>query len=231
MADTRFLVRAAVMAGLMCASTGWQGPGGWQGSGMARAQQTNGTNGATSGATRAKTMAAERAANSYAIYSMLLPGEPFSGMSPEQVQHLGIAATTVNMDDMNPRIPPDSQLTPPPGNEKAFLDAVQDFRSRRLERVQLKRNLQLDRDYTLLSPDQINELKQVLAGVDPGSELQARWAGYPGITYFSEVYFNPEQTAALVYMGNYCANLCANGTWVYLEKRDEQWVRRSGLNI
>ena len=32
-------------------------------------------------------------------------------------------------------------------------------------------------------------------------------------------------------MNNFCANLCANGQWIYLEKNGAQWVRRSGLNI
>jgi hypothetical protein len=176
-------------------------------------------------------MVLDRASDSYAIYSLLMPGVPFDSMSPEQASHFAIAGTTVNINDMNPAIPPEGQLQPPPNNEKAFQEAVQDFHTRRYERVQLERQLKIDRPYTLLSPDDVAELRRTLAGIDPGSQLQAKWAGYPGITYFSQVYFNTTHTAALVYMNNFCANLCANGQWIYLEKNDNQWVRRSGLNI
>jgi hypothetical protein len=173
----------------------------------------------------------ERAADSYAIYSLLMPGVPFSAMSPAQAPRLAIAGTTVNINDMNPAVPPEGQLQPPPNNEKAFQEAVQDFHTRRYERVQFEHEFKLDRPYTLLSADDITELKKNLAGIDPGSQLQDKWAGYPGITYFSEVYFNTAHTAALVYMNNFCANLCSNGQWIYLEKNGDQWVRRSGLNI
>jgi hypothetical protein len=181
--------------------------------------------------TKAIAIKLDRAADSYAIYSLLMPGVPFDSMSPEQAPRLAIAATTVNINDMNPAIPPEGQLQPPPNNEKAFREAVQDFQTRRYERVQLEHQLKLDRPYTLLSADDVAELRNSLAGIDPGSQLKDKWAGYPGITYFSEVYFNTSRTAALVYMNNFCANLCANGQWIYLEKQDNQWVRRSGLNI
>jgi hypothetical protein len=170
-------------------------------------------------------------ADSYDIYSLLMPGVPFAGMSPSQAPHLAIAGTTVSIEQMNPAIAPDSELQPPPNNQEAFSEAVQDFYSRRYERIRLDPQLKLDRPYTLLSADDVTELRNTLAGIDPGSQLQSKWAGYPGITYFSEVYFNAAHTAALVYMNNFCANLCANGQWVYLEKKGDQWVRRSGLNI
>jgi hypothetical protein len=173
----------------------------------------------------------DRAADSYAIYSLLMPGVPFDSMSPQQASRFAIAATTVNIDDMNPAIPPDGQLQPPPNNETAFREAVQDFHTRRYERIQLEHQLKVDRPYTLLSAGDAAELRNTLAGIDPGSQLQDKWSGYPGITYFSEVYFNSTRNAALVYMNNFCANLCANGQWIYLEKHDNQWVRRSGLNI
>lgn len=169
--------------------------------------------------------------DSYAIYSLLMPGVPFASMSSTQAPHLAIAGTTVSIDQMNPAIAPDSELQPPPNNQEGFSEAVQDFHTRRYERIRLENQLKLDRPYTLLSADDVAELRTTLAGIDPGSQLQSKWSGYPGITYFSEVYFNAAHTAALVYMNNFCANLCANGQWIYLEKKGDQWVRRSGLNI
>ncbi len=166
-----------------------------------------------------------------AIYSLLMPGVPFAGMSLSQAPHFAIAAQTVNIDDMNPAIPPDGQLQPPTDNGNAFREAVQDFYTRKYERMQIPSQVQIHRPVTFLEPADVAELREALTGIDPGSQLKDKWAGYPGITYFSEVYFNTAHTAALVYMNNFCANLCANGQWIYLEKKNNQWVRRSGLNI
>jgi hypothetical protein len=77
--------------------------------------------------------------------------------------------------------------------------------------------------------DQVNEFRGARTDVDADSDVKAKYAGYPGITFFSQVFFNAAQTAALVYMNNWCANLCAAGQWVYLEKHGGQWVRRSGI--
>jgi hypothetical protein len=63
---------------------------------------------------------------------------------------------------------------------------------------------------------------------DANSDAQEAYSGYLGITYFSEVYFNVAQTAALVYILDWCGNLCSQADWVYLEKQNGVWVRRSG---
>lgn len=172
--------------------------------------------------------AAARASNSYAIYSMLLPGPPFDALPADQVQRFAIADTTVNITDMNPSIQPDGALQPPPDNPDAFREALHDFQTRRFERLPLTRQFHLDRDYTLLNAAQVAEFRSARSAPDPGSSLQQQYAGYPGITYFSQVFFNRQQTAALVYRSNWCANLCAAGQWIYLEKRGSAWVRRSG---
>jgi hypothetical protein len=57
-------------------------------------------------------MPPDRAADSYAIYSVLMPGAPFDSMSA-QSQRWAIADTTINISDMNPAVPPDGQLKPP----------------------------------------------------------------------------------------------------------------------
>ena len=156
-------------------------------------------------------------ADTYAIYSLLLHDDPYPGL-PRRQGPLAIADTTLNITDMNPAIPPDGQLQPPPNNTEAFQEAVQDFRARRYERLQLKRDFHLDADYTLLNPGDVATYKQTQNG-------------YPAVNFFSEVYFNSRQTAALVYRNVFCGHLCANGQWIYLEKQGDQWVRRSGLNI
>lgn len=166
--------------------------------------------------TRHASSIADRA-DTYAIYSLLLRDEPYPGL-PQQQGAIAIADTTVNITDMNPSIAPDSQLKPPPNNPDAFEEAVEDFRVRRYDRMQLTHEFQLDQDYSLLSSSDVQAYKSAQTG-------------YPAVNFFSEVYFDSKQTVALVYRSVFCGHLCANGSWIYLEKRGKDWVRRSGLNI
>jgi hypothetical protein len=162
-------------------------------------------------------MPVDRAGDSYAIYAQLMPGEPFDRMPSEQNQRWAIAEITVNENDRNPAIPPQGQLKPPPDNPRGFNDAVGDYETNKYVRVQLEKNaLHMAHAFALLSPDDVDELRG------------ARSSG-AGVTFFSEVYFNPKHTSALVYMNDWCADLCAAGTWIYLEKRGGHWVRRSGI--
>jgi hypothetical protein len=173
-------------------------------------------------------MPADRAADSYAIYSLLMPGAPFDTMSPQQNQRWAIADVTVNITDMDPSVPPEGQLKAPEDHPKRFQEAVRDYEVHKYERIQLTSQLHLSLPYQLMNADQVAELRRSRTSIDPG-DLQAKYAGYPGVTFFSQVYFNAGHTAALVYMNNWCANLCAAGQWVYLEKHGSTWVRRSGI--
>lgn len=173
----------------------------------------------------------QRAADSYAIYSLLLPGQPFSSMSPSQAARWAIAESTVNITDMNPAVPPDGQLNPPPDNPDAFAEALEDYESRKYQRFRLNaKRFHLSHPFSLLNDEQVSELREARSSTTASSEIKARYAGYPGVTFFSAVYFNHNRTAALVFMNNWCANLCAAGQWVYLEKQGGQWIRRSGIS-
>ncbi|MGA8529697.1 MAG: hypothetical protein WB622_08285 [Acidobacteriaceae bacterium] len=175
-------------------------------------------------------MPPDRADDSYAIYSQLMPGDAFARMAPELNAHWAIAEITVNEDDRNPAVAPQTQLKPPPENPRGFQEAVQDYEANKQFRIQLtKPPFHIDHDFSLLSPQQVAALRAARSGSQASS--QAQWAGYPGITFFSEVYFDTKHRAALVYMNDWCAQLCASGTWVYLEKHTGQWVRRSGVVV
>lgn len=157
-------------------------------------------------------MPPDRADDSYAIYSTLMPGETLASLPSAQGAPWAIVGVTVNETDRNPRIAPQGQLKPPPDNPRGFDEAVGDYQANRYTRVQLNKNgFHLEHPFSLLNPD------------------AAKTSGSPGVTYFSEVYFDSKHRAALVYMYDWCASLCAAGTWVYLEKHDGQWVRRSGI--
>jgi hypothetical protein len=159
-------------------------------------------------------MPPDRAADSYAIYSMLMPGQTLAHLATEQDATWAIADVTVNEEDRNPSIPPEGQLKPPPDNPRAFQEAVLDYQANRYTRVQLnKRSFHISHSFELVNPD------------------TAKTSGYPGVTFFSEVYFDAKHDAALVYQSEWCANLCSSGTWIYLEKHGGQWERRSGIVV
>ncbi|HTZ59392.1 MAG TPA: hypothetical protein VMB49_14895 [Acidobacteriaceae bacterium] len=168
----------------------------------------------------------DRFIDTYEIYSLLMPGQVFSDM--DAGQPWAINDTTVNEDDMDPKLAPDATLQPPADNPRAFKEALSDYYQRRKERFILTRHFQLNRPYVLLKPDDAAQMKAAKGSVNASSEVQSAFRDYLGITYFSEVYFNQQQNAALVYILDWCGNLCSQSQWVYLEKQNGVWVRRSG---
>ncbi len=170
----------------------------------------------------------DRAADAYAIYAVLLPGDTFAHLPPEQTQHWAIAATTLNANDVSPRLEPRAALKAPPSNAAAFNQAVADYQLHRLERWQLEPRFPVQHSYTLMDANQVAAFKQARSSPVGPSGLTPAFAGYPGINFFSAVYFNAEHTAALVYETQWCGHLCAAGEWVYLEKRSGAWTKRSG---
>lgn len=168
----------------------------------------------------------ERLADSYQIYSLLMPGQVFTDM--DAGQPWAINDTTVNEDDMDPKLAPEATLQPPPDNPSAFKEAVNDYYQRRKERLALTPHFELSRPYILLKPEDAAQLKAAKSSPDAPSDVQSTYKDYLGITYFSEVYFNTQQTAALVYILDWCGNLCSQSEWVYLEKQNGVWIRRSG---
>ena len=170
----------------------------------------------------------DRLPDTYAIYSMIMPGQVFKDMDSGQNPAWAISATTVNEDDMDPKLAPEATLQPPTDNPRGFQEAVSDYNQRKKERMTLKRRLQLSRPYVLLGPSSTAEFKASRTSLNATSDEQSTYGNYLGITFFSEVYFNTAQTAALVYILDWCGNLCSQAEWVYLEKQNGAWVRRSG---
>jgi hypothetical protein len=170
----------------------------------------------------------ERQQESYAIYSLLMPGEVFAKMDSSQNRQWAIAQITINAEDINPALAPDAALKAPENHPRPFQEALADYYLGKFQRSTLSRNMTLDRPYKLLTPDEVAEFRAARGHPGTSSDLKQKYTGYPGVTYFSRVYFDSAGTAALVYMLDWCGNLCAQAEWVYLEKRGGQWVRRSG---
>jgi hypothetical protein len=168
----------------------------------------------------------DRLPDSYQIYSLLMPGQVFTDM--DSGQPWAISNTTINEDDMNPKLAPEATLQPPEDNPGAFNEAVTDYNQRKKERLVLTRRFKLDRPYVLMGPADTAQLRATHTSMNATSDMQDTYGDYLGITYFSEVYFNVAQTAALVYILDWCGNLCSQSEWVYLEKQNGTWVRRSG---
>jgi hypothetical protein len=170
---------------------------------------------------------ADRRPDSYQIYSLIMPGQVFTDM--DSGGPWAIADTTVNEDDMNPKLAPDAFLQPPSDNPRGFQEAVSDYNQRKKERMVLKPppRFRLSRAYVLLAPSDVARFKAARTSMASSSD-QSAFSQYLGVTFLSEVYFNTTQTSALVYILDWCGNLCSQAVWVYLEKRDGAWVLRSG---
>ena len=159
-------------------------------------------------------MPEDRAEDSYAIYSMLMPGKTLASLPSAQGATWAIASVTVSEADRDPKVPPQGQLKPPPDNPRGFNEAVGDYETHKYARVRLEREgFHLEHAFALVNAD------------------RAKSGDFPGVTSFSEVYFDSEHKAALVYMYEWCANLCAAGSWIYLEKHGGRWLRRSGVVV
>lgn len=180
------------------------------------AQSHHARNGAATHDSGPAQIPAKRAADSYEIYSLLLPGGPLDKTTPTKARSWAVADTTVNITDMNPAVPPDGLLKAPADNRKAFEQALRDYEARKYERFRLTTNgFGSGHSPQLIGQDRVDAIRD---------------SGQGGIVFFSAVYFNKTQTAALVFVNTWCANLCSAGQWVYLEKQGKQWVRRSGVS-
>jgi len=168
----------------------------------------------------------DRLPDSYLIYSLLMPGQVFVDM--DNGGPWAISASTINEDDMDPKLAPEAELQPPDDNPNGFNEAVSDYHQRRKDRMVLHRRFQLSRPYVLLAPNAVSDFRDSRVSLNASSDLQSQYAPYLGIIYVSEVYFNVAQNAALVYILDWCGNLCSQADWVYLEKQNGTWVRRSG---
>src|SRR6202041_807957 len=68
-------------------------------------------------------IAPDRLPDSYQIYSLLMPGQVFKDMDSGQNQPWAISDTTVNEDDMDPKLVPEATLKPPTDNPRGFQEA------------------------------------------------------------------------------------------------------------
>ena len=183
-------------------------------------------------------MPQDRAADSYSIYSVLLPVGELA--DPGWTRDLWLLSdTTVALVppdqpclaqeaegiDMNPHV----AVEPPADRRQDFAELLDDFDRRCHERIHLTSEaFNLVVPLRLLSQTEQEEF--VRARFDPnagmeGDLLTARYKGAPGLSMFSQVYFNAHHTMAMVYASGWCGGLCAQSYWQVLGVEDGSWKR------
>ena len=86
-----------------------------------------------------------------------MPGQVFTDMDSGGPWAIG--DTTVNEDDMDPKLAPEAILQPPTDNPRGFREAVNDYNQRKKERLPLTRRFKLSRPYVLLLPADVAQFK------------------------------------------------------------------------
>jgi hypothetical protein len=183
-------------------------------------------------------MPGDRAADSYAIYSSLMPlGEtanPDWAHDYWLVQDATVAVVPVdqpckvepgpqNTFDMNPNV----GVHPTKDRQQDFKEILDDFDAHCHDRVALSATAwQTTVPVRLLTPAEQDEYRATI-GTTSGanSEAAKKYKGAPALYGFSEVYFNVRHTVALVYATHWCGGLCGQGFWVAFALEDGQWKR------
>lgn len=185
-------------------------------------------------------IAPERAADSYAIYSLLLaglekPGNNFlvAGMTrvPQDVPTLASTSGRALEFRQNLQGEPkvSSLIVVPedraPQNQQVS-QALDDYQRRKADRVSLETKLELPRRYRLLNDKEVRKWLNLQGGmIDPATHSQElkKWADWGPLVCFSEVYFSESQAMALVW-GRVMTTCGVNG-WYLLEKSHGRWSR------
>jgi hypothetical protein len=177
-------------------------------------------------------MPQDRIADSYAIYSQLLPGNQIEWGDAPRTQWL-VEDTTTAVPPDNPCMSgdPHQAITPPHERQADFAEVLADYDTHCHDRYQLDGSkLRLKLPVRLLDKD---GRKRYVSGVSgympPGNDIMRapptpeQFKGAAGLHSFTAVYFNREQTLAMTKIGMYCGSLCGMWRWVVLEKKNGEW--------
>jgi hypothetical protein len=183
-------------------------------------------------------MPADRAEASYQIYSMLMPVGTFgsSGLARELWLLRDTTELVVPLDQSckgeegnrsRPSLNPHTAIHPDPAHAKDFAELLEDFDRHCHDSIELTDDAfaaeQLAAPLLLLNRDDEGEYARSLSGLPAYAGTGAQFKGAPGLSSFSEVYFNFSHTLAMVYGSNWCGNLCGKSLWFVLERRDGEW--------
>jgi hypothetical protein len=177
-------------------------------------------------------MPADRAKDSYAIYSQLLKSGPIEWRNVSRKQWLieettnampldvscGPVADHPGMNRHTGGIEPHTAVQAPADRQSEWNKVLADYDQHCHDVIQLDRqSFRTDLPIRLLNAEE----KQTFMK-NPRTP-RVEFADGAGLHRFTEVFFNANHTLALVEQGMWCGILCGNWTWVVLERRDGQW--------
>ncbi len=177
-------------------------------------------------------MPADRATDSYRIYSMLLPvGELGAQGWPKDLYLLQDTTTTMVPSDQPCSAPssggnlhPHSALHAPPDRRQDLRELLDDFDRHCHERIRLTSDgFHLSVPLLLLDEAQQKEFESTRFSAKPDPKLAAKYKGAPGLSSFSQVYFNAHHTVAMVFAYGWCGAECGQGFWSVYELQTGQW--------
>jgi hypothetical protein len=181
-------------------------------------------------------MPADRQADSYRIYSSLIPlGETAGKNWPHDLWL--VQDTTITA------VPPDQPCSPPPGANELLLgmnphfavhapddqlqdfpEIMRDFDAHCHDRLRLDaEGWSLKAPVHLLTAAEQKEFRDTRSPELKNSPAAAKFQGAAAIYGFSEVYFNAPHTVALVYATHWCGGLCGQGFWVAFALQGGAW--------
>jgi hypothetical protein len=172
----------------------------------------------------------DRAAGSYAIYSLLLAGleNPrnnylVAGMTrvPQNVPTLAFTQILRGESKVSSRIVVPVDRAP---QYQQVSHALDYYQRRKADCVSLEARLDLPRQYRLLN-EEVRGWPNQGGMIDPATHLQdlRKWAGWGPLVCFSEVYFSESQIIALVW--GKVMTTCGVEGWYLLEKSHGGWSR------
>lgn len=174
-------------------------------------------------------------ADSYVIYSQLLPGRQIEWSDvPRSFWLLEGTTTAMPVESpcatgggMNPHV----AIKPPDSQKASFDEVLADYDRRCHERYQLDASqMRVKLPIHLLDENAQQRYAAKVSGFMPPTNniMQApptpeEFKGAAGMHSFTAVYFNQAHTLAMTQFGMYCGSLCGNWKWVVLERTSEGW--------
>jgi hypothetical protein len=181
------------------------------------------------------TMPPDRVADTYAIYSQLLPGDEIEWGNAQRSFWL--------LEDTTKAEPPDSPcasggvmnphkaIRAQEPQQTEFAEALADFDSHCHDRYLLDASqFHLKLPVQLLDEEaRTRYVSHVMGYLPPQNNIMQapptpdEFKGAAGMHSFTAVYFNRAHTLAITEIGMYCGGLCGNWRWVVLERKDGHW--------
>ena len=184
---------------------------------------------------KSEPMPQDRIADSYAIYSQLLPGNQIEWGDAPRSQWLVADTTTalpvdspcVSGGNMNPH----HAIKPTQERQADFAEVLADYDTHCHERYQFDGSkLRLKLPVRLLDEDARKRYGSDVSGyMPPKNDIMRapptpdQFQGAAGMHSFTAVYFNRAHTLAMTEIEMYCGSLCGMWRWVVLEKKNGEW--------